>query len=336
MNSKERLFARLEGKKVDRLPNLNIMMQFAAREIGAEYSRYCRDYKTLVRGNIACAQKYGLDLVTTMSDPMREGSDLGMDVVFPADDVPYAKSPLIKEKSDLLKLKPLSVREGSRKYETVSAIELYKKELKDEYAVAGWVEGCFAQTVDLRGVNEFFMDLYDDEQFARDMLDFCLEQEKLYAKAQIEAGADIIGLGDAICSVAGPNLYRELAVYYETEILKAIKEMGAKTKLHICGNIGPFLDVIPIQYCDIVDLDWMVDLQSAVVAFDGKTCICGNYDPVAVMLQGSLAEIDEAVRNCAKTGGRHYISAAGCEVPKFTPPENLLQVHKTLLDLQVV
>ncbi len=330
MNSKERLFAKLAGKETDRLPNLNILMQFAARETGVPYSEFCRDHEKLVRGNIACAKKYGIDCVTTMSDPMREGADLGMDVTFPEDDVPYAKKPLIRKKADLLALKPAGCEQGTRKYETVEAIKLYKKELGDDIPVFGWVEGCFAQAADLRGVNEFLFDLMDDSGFARDLLDFCLEQELLYAREQAEAGADVIGVGDAIASVAGPKLYRELAVRYETEILKAIQDMGLKTKLHICGDIGPFLDSIPAEYCDIVDVDWMVDLKEAVRIFGGKTCVSGNYDPVSVMLQGTTAEIDAAVRTCAGIGGQNYITAAGCEVPKFTPEENLMQVKKTL------
>jgi uroporphyrinogen decarboxylase len=333
MNSKERLFARLAGEETDRLPNLNILMQFAAREIGVAYSEFCRDHEKMVRGNIVCAEKYGIDCVTTMSDPMREGADLGMEVTFPADDVPYAKKPLILDKKDLIGMKPAGCGKGTRKYETVEAIKLYKKELGDEFPVVGWVEGCFAQAADLRGVNEFLFDLMDDPGFARDLLDFCLEQELLYARAQALAGADIIGVGDAIASVAGPKLYRELAVDYETRILMAIREMGLKTKLHICGDIGPFLDSIPVAYCDIVDVDWMVDLKEAVRILGGKTCVSGNYDPVAVMLQGTAEEIDAAVRECALIGKKNYVTAAGCEVPKFTPEENLMQVKKTLAEL---
>lgn len=333
MNSKERVFLKLAGKETDRLPNLNILMQFAAREIGATYFEFCRDHEKLVKGNIVCAEKYGIDCVTTMSDPMREGADLGMDVIMPEDDVPYARKVLILDKADLLPLKPRASQEGTRKHETIEAIRMYKKELGNEYPVVGWVEGCFAQAADLRGVNEFLFDLMDDVEFSKDLLDFCLEQELLYAREQIEAGADIVGLGDAIASVAGPKLYRELARDYEMKILKAIREMGAKTKLHICGDIGPFLEDIPAEYCDIVDVDWMVDLKEAVRILGGKTCVSGNYDPVAVMLQGTTEEIDNAVRVCAGIGGKHYISAAGCEVPKFTPVENLMQVKKTIAEL---
>ena len=72
MTSKERLFSVLAGKQPDRIPNLNIIMQYAAREIGVPYSVYCKQHEKLVEGNIVCAEKYGLDCVTTMSDPMKE------------------------------------------------------------------------------------------------------------------------------------------------------------------------------------------------------------------------------------------------------------------------
>lgn len=47
-----RVFNRLEGKPVDRVPNLNIIMQLAARYINVPYSLYCTAYKYLVEGNV--------------------------------------------------------------------------------------------------------------------------------------------------------------------------------------------------------------------------------------------------------------------------------------------
>ncbi|MEF9990225.1 MAG: uroporphyrinogen decarboxylase family protein [Christensenellaceae bacterium] len=334
MNSRERIFARINGEKSDRIPNLNILMQFAAREIGVTYSQYTQDYKLLAKGNIVCAQKYGIDCVTTMSDPMREAGDRGTEVVFPPDDVPYPKVDLIQDPQDLLKLKVIQPCDSKRMGDSVRTIEQYKKEVGGELAIIGWVEGCFAEAADLRGVNHFLLDLCDDGSFTKDLLDLCLEQAIVYARAQIEAGADIIGVGDAIASVAGPHMYRDLALGYEIKILKAIKDMGAKTKLHICGNITPFLADIPSEYVDILDVDWMVPLDEAIRLHGDKICISGNYDPVSVLLQGSTADIDKAVRDCAAIGTQKYVSSAGCETPKFTPQENLMQVHKTLIEMQ--
>ena len=333
MNSKERVYARIKNRPVDRIPNLNILMFFAAKEIGVPYSDYCRDYRKLVHGNIVCMRKYGIDAVSAISDPLRESADMGMEIEFPDDDVPHEKDFLIKHKTDLLKLKPVLPADGRRMTDRVLAVDLFKKEVGDEFPIIGWVEGCFAMAADLRGVNNFLMDLYEDTDFTAELLEICLEQAILFARAQIAAGADIIGVGDAIASVAGPLAYQDLALQYEIRLLKAIREAGGMTKLHICGNTTPFLELLPAEHCDILDLDWMVPIDKAAQLFGDITCLNGNYDPVSVLLQGTVQDVKNAVHSCACSGGMKHTSAAGCEVPKHTPPANLRAVNDALCEL---
>ena len=333
MTSKERVYARINGYPVDRIPNLNILMLFAAKEIGVPYSEYCQDYRKLAHGNIVCMQKYGIDAVSVISDPLRECADMGLDIEFPYDDVPCEKEFLIKEKSDLLKLKPVPPHSGKRMTDRIMAVDLFKKEVGAEFPIIGWVEGCFAMAADLRGVNHFLMDLYEDPDFVVELLEICLEQAVLFARAQIEAGADIIGVGDAIASVAGPLAYNDLALQYEIRLLEAIRQAGGMTKLHICGDTTPFLESLPARYCDILDFDWMVPMGKAAELFGDVTCINGNFDPVAVLLQGNVQDVKNAVKSCALIGGKKHTCAAGCEVPKHTPPENLMAVYEALREI---
>ena len=330
MTSKERVYARINNQPVDRIPNLNILMFFAAKEIGVPYSEYCQDYRKLVHGNIVCMKKYGIDAVSVISDPVRESADMGLEVVFPTDDVPHEKEFLIKEKSDLLKIRPVAPADGRRMTDRLLAVDLFKKEVGNEFPIIGWVEGSFAMAADLRGVNNFLVDLYEDPDFVVDLLEICLEQAILFAKAQIEAGADIIGVGDAIASVAGPQAYNELALKYEIRLLEAIREAGGMTKLHICGNTTPFLESLPAKLCDIIDLDWMVPIEKAAALYGDITCINGNYDPVTILLQGNVQDVVDAVRSCVEKGGVKHTSSAGCEVPKHTPPANLMAVYDAL------
>ena len=332
MNSKERVYARIHNQPVDRIPNLNILMFFAAKEIGVPYSEYCRHYRNLVHGNMVCMPKYGIDAVSVISDPLRECADMGLEIEFPEDDVPHETKFLIQEKSDLFKLKPVLPENGRRMSDRLCAVDLFHSEVGNEFPIIGWVEGCFAMAADLRGVNHFLMDLYEDRPFVVDLLEICLQQAILFAKAQIRAGADIIGVGDAIASVAGPFIYSDLALSYEIRLLEAIREAGGKTKLHICGNTTPFLELLPAKYCDILDLDWMVPMDQAAEKLGDITCINGNYDPVAVLLQGSKQDVKNAVRSCMQVGGVKHTSSAGCEVPKHTPPENLMAVYEALCD----
>jgi len=258
---------------------------------------------------------------------------MGMEIVFPEDGVPHEKVLFIQEKPDLLKLKPVAPDSGRRMTDRVQAVDLFKKEVGNEFPIIGWVEGCFAMAADLRGVNSFLMDLYEDTDFVVDLLEICLEQATLFARAQIEAGADIIGVGDAIASVAGPLAYNDLAVQYEKRLLDAIRKAGGMTKLHICGNTTPFLESLPAQHCDILDFDWMVPIDKAAELYGNNTCVNGNYNPVSVLLQGSVQDVKDAVKSCMLVGGMKHTSAAGCEVPKHTPPENLMAVHDALCEI---
>ena len=334
MNSKDRVIARLTGKPVDRVPNLNFVMFIAAKRLGVTYAEYVQDYRLLVQGDLEMAGEFGLDAVSVISDSMREGGDLGMRLDFPADGVPHPSSgPLVKEPKDLLALRPVAPEDGPRMSDRLRAVELFKHEAGDSFPIIGWVEGAFAQAADIRGFSEFLMDTLIEPAFVTDLLELCLEQEILFAKAQIRAGADIIGVGDAIASVAGPRAYEEFALPYEIRLLTAIKEAGAYTKLHICGNTTPFIDLLPSDLCDIIDVDWMVPLSRMADVHGATTSVNGNYDPVAVLLQGTPAEVREAVRLAVQAAGPRSMSSAGCEVPKETPPENLLAVHEALVEL---
>ncbi len=144
-----------------------------------------------------------------------------------------------------------------------------------------------------------------------------------FAEAQLEAGADIIGLGDAVASLVSPAMYRQFALPYEQRIFAAVKAKGGLARLHICGNTTKILADMPGSGADLIDLDWMVDMAQAAEIYGDQVAICGNFDPVAVMLQGSPAQVAEATRRCAQQGGPRWFSGAGCEIPDGTPHQNL-------------
>ena len=53
MDAYERMTRRLRGEAVDRPPNFNIMMTFAAHHVGQPLSRYYRDHRVLCQANLA-------------------------------------------------------------------------------------------------------------------------------------------------------------------------------------------------------------------------------------------------------------------------------------------
>jgi uroporphyrinogen decarboxylase len=135
-------------------------------------------------------------------------------------------------------------------------------------------------------------------------------------------------------SLVSPRQYREFVLPYEQRVFAAVREAGAVPRLHICGDTNHLLRDMATSGAQIVDLDWMVDLGKAVEAFGPSgPAPCGNFDPVAVMLQGTPFEVAAAVRACAAVGGPRHFSAAGCEVPDGTREENILAHARTLREL---
>ena len=332
MNSLERVRKRLAGEPVDRAPNFSIMMTFAAHHIGQPLSRYYLDYRVLGEANLAVLSDFDLDIVQVISDPYREAADFGASIEFPTDNLPICRVPLIQERSDAGRLRVPDPLAGGRMTDRVEGIRYLRQRVGGQVPVMGWVEGGLAEAADLRGVSTLLLDLYDDPLWVRDLLEICVEAEIAFARAQVEAGADIIGMGDAIASQVGPAMYREFALPYEQRIFAAVREMGAKCRLHICGDITHILPDVIKSGADIVDVDWMVDFGYATEVCGSRAAVCGNYDPVAVLLQGKPERVRRAVFDCLAVGGKRSFIMAGCEVPDGTPQTNLLAQAEALRD----
>lgn len=325
MNGRERILALLEGRPVDRLPFMPITMQFACDQIGARYRDYCTDYRVLVEGQLRTAERFGLDYVNTMSDPAREAADCGASVEY-FENQPVAlveEQALLADKTRLAHLKIPDPLGGGRMTNGIRALALYREKVGGQLLIEGWVEGPCAEAADLRGINSLMLDFYDDPPFVRDLFEFVLEMELRFARAQVAAGAESIGIGDAAASLVGPQIYEEFVWPYEKKMVDAIRAMGAKVRLHICGNIRRILDGIGKLGCDIVEVDSMVPMAEARQRTGPGQVLLGNLNPVTVMRNGTPETITAAVAECHRQAGPRYIVGAGCEIPRDTPPENL-------------
>ena len=333
MNSRERLYARMAGKPVDKIPNMNLAMGLVAKVTGATYREYTQDYRKLVEGNLICAERFGFDSVGVISDPVRETSAYGAVVEFPENGVPYCPVPLLADGLDVARLTIFDPLESPRTLDRIKAVRLLREKVLQDYPVIGWIEGTLAEVADLRGVNDLMHDLLDEDEEDKliEIMDVTLKQQSRFALEQIKAGADIIGVGNAVASLIGPRLYERFGLLYDKTLVKYIQDNGAKVKLHICGDITPLLPLLVQVEPDILDIDWMVDFNTAAEVFaHTATSVNGNVDPVTVLLQGDAAFVEKKVRECVSIDDPTILVAAGCEVPAATPEENLLLMDKLL------
>jgi MtaA/CmuA family methyltransferase len=334
MTPYERTMKRTVGEPVDRPPNLDILMAFAAHYIGSTYDRLAQDYRVLVEANLRSCEAFHIDLVSAISDPLREAAAFGAQVAFPFDRVPECRVRLLQNYADWNKLQPWDPWSAERTRDRLLAVQLYRQQVAGHYPICGWVEGAAAEAAQLRGVSEFLEDTALEPEAVHDLLGLCTEAAIRFALAQLEAGADIIGLGDAVCSLMSPSAYREFALPYEQRVFQAVHAAGGKAKLHVCGNTSRHLAALAETGADIIDVDWMVDFGAAVRTFHGRASANGNFDPVAVLLRGTPEEVTRGVNACLAVADERTMISAGCEVPVDTPYANLLAHYEALLSVE--
>lgn len=325
MNGRERIFAHLAGRPVDRLPLMPITMMFAARLAGARYLDYCTDHRVLAAAQLRTAEAFGFDYVNVMSDPALEAADCGAHVQY-FDEQPVAiveEDARLADKIQLAGLRQPDPLGGGRMHNRIQAVALLRERVGHDLLVEGWIEGPIAEAADLRGINTIMMDFYDDPAFVHDLFAFVVEMELRFAREQVAAGADLIGLGDAAASLIGPELYREFVWPHEQRLVAGVRALGVPVRLHICGNTRVHLERMGRLGCAIVDLDSMVPLAEARARMGPEQILLGNLNPVAVLRNTTPAAVTAAVAACHRDAGPRFIVGAGCEVPRDTPDENL-------------
>lgn len=327
MNKKQRFETLAAGEKTDYTLFRPILMHFAARLNGNTYGEFASDYKVLVDCNLRALDHFDIDMVGLISDPYRETSAFGAPVTFMSESVPRCEKLMVKSWDDIQNLQRPDVCKCHRTLDRIKGAELFQKKLQGTVPVIGWIEGPLAEACDLAGVSQMMMQLMMDPDFCHLLLDKCMDTAKDFAKAQIEAGCDVIGIGDAICSQIDPFTYDTFVKERHRELIAFVHDNGARTKLHICGDITHLLPSLKEVGTDILDLDYDVNIAHARSVLGEKVILCGNIEPVLIQ-NASAEEVERLSRELvAKYGDERFILSAGCEITVATPHENLMAMR---------
>lgn len=306
-----------------------ILMHFAARFNGSTYGEFASDYKVLVESNIKCMDYFDMDMVSLISDPYRETAAFGAPIELIPEGVPICRKHLVSTINELINLPIPDIYKNERTLDRIKGAEYFQQLLKGTVPVMGWVEGPLAEACDLAGVSEMLLTLMIDEDFCNRLMDKCLTIAKVFAKAQVDAGCDLIGVGDAICSQIDSGSYLTFVKNRHIELVNYIHSLGARVKLHICGDTRHLLPHIADLGVDLFDPDYAVG-QAECYSILGKDVVrFGNLNPVTLQ-NASKEKITRMCREMiALEKDKKYILSAGCEITVNTPIENLLAMSNS-------
>ena len=223
----------------------------------------------------------------------------------------------------------------------LEATRLVRQAVGDEVAIRTPGTGPFALASYFIGTQEFLIEIgmakagmpESEPEAIHRALDLAADALIAFGKASVDAGSDLLHCGDSLasCDVISPADYEEWAFPYERKVLRAWKEYGAKTLLHICGDSSKVLDLYAQTGADVIEVDHKVDLALARSIVGDRACVIGNVDPVTVLLQGTPEQVRGRIGGLPRgaAGGGGYILGSGCVVPRITPLENVRAMVET-------
>ena len=316
---KELMKAIKKGVNSTRLPVIPFVMQFAARIAEISYRDYCRDPEAMAESQLRCLEKFDYDAVNVSSDAHRLAEALGGELFFPKNGVPVVKKPPIETERDLSAKSVPDPRDLPRCRQRLEAIEFIKNH-NPEITVIGWIEGALSEASSIFGPNRALKAFYRSPDLLERLFRFSARFDKKFAKAQVEAGADVIGAGDSLASQVSTDSF-ELSVEYTKNIFNSL---DVPVLYHVCGDTNHQLEVLNHSGADVVDLDREVNLGVARSVLGNETIIRGNIDPIA-FVRKTPEEIENLSLDCIEEvgGPESFILSAGCEIPPDSRLENL-------------
>jgi MtaA/CmuA family methyltransferase len=181
------------------------------------------------------------------------------------------------------------------------------------------VMGPWTLSYHMAGVQEFLLWTLTDPDKVRRFLDHLKEVTIAFAKAQLQAGADVIVIADhATGDLVSPKTYQDFLLPVHQEINRRI---GGPTILHLCGNCSDRLRLFVEAGFDGYHFEWQIDTKMAAEVVNHEMSLIGNIANKNVLFGGTPEDVYKQARYSIEASVD--ILAPECAVPLQTPIANL-------------
>ncbi|SRR5579883_599011 len=186
------------------------------------------------------------------------------------------------------------------------AIKLTKERLNGRVPLIGFSGApwtLFAYMVEGQGSKDFHIAkqmLFTRNEDAHLLLRKLSDVVAQYLIAQIEAGADIVQIFDTWAGVLAPDDFKEFSLEYIAEIVRLVKEhtQNRAPIIVFCKGANHSLGELAATGCDVVGLDWTIDIAEAKALIGNDVALQGNMDPAVLYTTESV--IAEKVNTIAE------------------------------------
>lgn len=330
MKPKEIIIKAFEGGKSERVPvTLFGGGMWSIHNFGTTFKELSTDAKRMADMLVHMSGRLRCDIVYAGSGYNNfHASALGGSIKFREIGAPDLEAPLISSEEDIPRLDITALdREGV--INTIKeALRLTKSRIGDEYIVSMTAWGPFTLAARLVGEELMMKATFKKPAFVERVVDFTTDLLiHLYEPLVKDGTLEVISLADPTASgdLISKKQFERFALPYLKRFTDWARSKNVHTLVHICGNTTDRLDLFPLTGASCISLDHKTDIAKAKEILYGKICFAGNVDPVKVMLQGTVQDVEDHCRRIIETAGTDggFVLMPGCDIPPAVPYENI-------------
>jgi uroporphyrinogen decarboxylase len=161
--------------------------------------------------------------------------------------------------------------------------------------------------------------LYTDPELSHALLQKITDSTINYAKGQIAAGIDLFQIFDSWAGILSPEQYRTFSLPYIAQIAAAVVDIPVT--VFAKGAFFARKEIAALN-CDVIGLDWNMDIAESRALVGPNKTLQGNLDPC--VLYASFSEIEkETKKMLAQFGKQRTIANLGHGVYPDNDPEKV-------------
>jgi MtaA/CmuA family methyltransferase len=281
-----------------------------------------QDAETMVGLAAAGHQLLGYDTIAPIFSVHHEADALGCEVDWGRRDMmPEATRHPCKRAEDIYL--PVDLLQRPAMVVVLDALGILRDRFPD-VCLVGKVFGPWTLAYHLFGVEAFLMMTLDDPDEVHRILRALMPLPVLFARAQIQAGADVVTLADhATGDLISALMYRDFLWRRHQELAR---DIPCPVILHICGDTADRISYISRTGLACFHFESKVPAKIARWLAGDRIALMGNINNPETLLAGTPEDVAREVDECARAG----IEVIGpeCAVPLTTPTRNLRAIER--------
>jgi uroporphyrinogen decarboxylase len=306
--------------------------QYRAVRAESDFLTMCKTPELAAEVTLQPIDLIGVDAAIIFSDILVIPEAMGMELEMIESKGPVFHHP-IRHEDDAKKLKEIDPFEDLGY--VLDAVSLTKRNLKGRVPLIGFSGApwtLLTYMVEGKGSKSFSeikKMMFQNPALAHSILQKITKAVTLYLSAKIEAGADAVQIFDTWGGLLSQGAFREFSLKYISEIVQGIKSSYDVPVIVFAKGVHYNLEKIAETGCDVIGLDWTMDIGTARKQVGDSVALQGNLDPTT--LYAPVEKIrEEAVKVLESFGkGSGHIFNLGHGILPDINPEHA----KALVDI---